>query len=133
MKAILNNIDFENNKVMAVYIIPFLILIDTGCTIWGLIFQDWLNTAVFAFSTAYIICCLIMQVQFKVHKNFATFLYVYGFGIAIYAAHSLWVQDWWNGIIYGTIVVMNTIVLYIRINENKEELGEEKEHEETME
>ncbi|ALA07720.1 hypothetical protein PBC6_128 [Bacillus phage PBC6] len=133
MKAILNNIDFENNKIMAKWIIPILIGVDTLCVISGLLYQEWLTTATFAFSTVYIICSLIMQVQFKVHKKYVTFLFVYSLGMAVYAAYMLWTHDWVDGIIYGVLVVMNMIVLKFRINENKEEVEEEEEHEETME
>lgn len=121
MNKILNNIDFENNKIMAKWIIPILIGVDTLCVISGLLFQEWVSTLSFAFSTIYIICSLTMQVQFKVYKKFATFLFVYSLGMAVFAAYMLWTHDWVNGIIYGVLVVMNMLVLYSRINENKEE------------
>ncbi|UGO47733.1 hypothetical protein MCCARTNEY_159 [Bacillus phage vB_BanH_McCartney] len=131
MKAILDNIDFENHKLLAKYIIPFLIVIDIIGAIGGIALKDWLLTVEFVFCTAYIVCNLIMQVQVKVHKPFAILLFVYGFVVAVYSAHALWTHDWENGTIYAFLVVTNLIVLKFRMNENKEE-SEEENHEETI-
>ncbi|QEG13687.1 hypothetical protein MARVELLAND_165 [Bacillus phage vB_BspM_MarvelLand] len=128
MKTILNNIDFENNKLLAKYIIPFLIGLDTLTVIGGVLLQEWLSTAGFLFCTAYIICNLIMQVQIKVPKNYAVFLFIYTLGMAVYAAYMLWTHDWVNGVIYSLLVITNLIVLKFRINENKEEDEEEEKH-----
>lgn len=128
MKAILNNIDFENNKIMAKWIIPILIVLDVITVIVGLVEREWAGTALFLFSTVYIVCNLVMYVQVQVPKKYAIFLFVYAFPIAVYAAYSLWTHNWGDGIIYGVLVVLNTIALKFRINEKKEEAEEEKEH-----